>query len=89
MLSLTDRINLLESDLKATPPAFIMARELPFAIFRYDPHLDEEGEWKMRGEIQKLATRVEIRLRAADQGQIVLGFGSNDDFERLLELLRK
>jgi ParB family chromosome partitioning protein len=38
---------------------------------------------------QKLATRVEIRLRAADQGQIVLGFDSNDDFERLLEVLRR
>jgi ParB family transcriptional regulator, chromosome partitioning protein len=38
---------------------------------------------------QKLATRVEIRLRAADKGQIILGFGSNDDFERLLEVLRK
>jgi hypothetical protein len=56
---LTDRIDLLESDLKSTPPAFIMARELPFAIFRYDPHLAEESEWKMRGEIHKLATRVE------------------------------
>jgi len=38
---------------------------------------------------QKLATRVEIRLRAKDKGQIVLGFESNDDFERLLEVLRK
>jgi ParB family chromosome partitioning protein len=37
----------------------------------------------------KLATRVEIRLKAQDQGQIVLSFGSNDDFERLLEVLRK
>jgi ParB family chromosome partitioning protein len=38
---------------------------------------------------QKLATRVEIRLRAKDRGQIVLSFESNDDFERLLETLRK
>jgi ParB family chromosome partitioning protein len=38
---------------------------------------------------QKLATRVEIRLRAKDKGQIVLGFESTDDFERLLEVLRK
>src|SRR5262249_6415650 len=38
---------------------------------------------------QKLATRVEIRLRASDKGQIVLTFESNDDFERLLETLRK
>jgi ParB family chromosome partitioning protein len=38
---------------------------------------------------QKLATRVEIRLRAEDRGQFVLPFESNDDFERLLEVLRK
>jgi ParB family chromosome partitioning protein len=38
---------------------------------------------------QKLATRVEIRLRAKDRGQIVLSFESNDDFERLIEALRK
>jgi ParB family chromosome partitioning protein len=38
---------------------------------------------------QKLATRVEIRVRAKDKGQILLGFESNDDFERLLEVLRK
>jgi ParB family chromosome partitioning protein len=37
---------------------------------------------------QKLAVRVEIRLRKKDRGQIVLGFESNDDFERLLEVLR-
>jgi ParB family chromosome partitioning protein len=38
---------------------------------------------------QKLATRVEIRLRAKDKGQIALSFESNDDFMRLLEVLRK
>jgi ParB family chromosome partitioning protein len=38
---------------------------------------------------QRLTLRVEIRLRNKDQGQIVLGFESNDDFERLLEVLRK
>ena len=59
MLSLGDRIKLLEADLKAEPLAFIMARELPFGIFRYDPSLLEENEWHVRGEIQKLATRVE------------------------------
>jgi ParB family chromosome partitioning protein len=37
---------------------------------------------------QKLATRVEIRLREQDKGQIVIGFESNDDFERVLEILR-
>lgn len=38
---------------------------------------------------QKLSTFVEIKLKAKDKGQIVLRFDSNDDFERLLEVLRK
>lgn len=38
---------------------------------------------------QRLSVAVEIRLSAKDQGQIVLSFGSNDDFERLLEALRR
>jgi len=37
---------------------------------------------------QHLAMRVEIRLRAKDRGQVILSFESNDDFERLLEVLR-
>jgi ParB family chromosome partitioning protein len=37
---------------------------------------------------QKLAVRVEIRLRDKERGQVVLGFNSNDDFERLMEILR-
>ena len=36
----------------------------------------------------KLALRVEIKLRGKDRGQVVLSFESNDDFERLLEVLR-
>jgi ParB family chromosome partitioning protein len=38
---------------------------------------------------QKLGTRVEIRVKGKDKGQIVLAFESNDDFERLLEVLRR
>jgi ParB family chromosome partitioning protein len=38
---------------------------------------------------QKLAMRVAIKLRSKDKGQIVLNFDSNDDFERLLEVLRR
>jgi hypothetical protein len=59
VLSLNDRMELLKADLVAEPPAFIMARELPFAIFRYDPHVPEENEWLVRDKIQKLATRIE------------------------------
>jgi ParB family chromosome partitioning protein len=38
---------------------------------------------------QRFATRVEIRLRGKDRGQIVLDFESNDDFMRLLDALRR
>jgi ParB family chromosome partitioning protein len=38
---------------------------------------------------QKLGLKVEIRVRARDKGQIVLGFESNDDFERVVEVLRR
>jgi ParB family chromosome partitioning protein len=38
---------------------------------------------------QKLGLRTEIRVRGKDKGQIILTFDSNDDFERLLEVLRR
>jgi ParB family chromosome partitioning protein len=38
---------------------------------------------------QKLSVRVEIKLKAKEKGQIVIGFDSNDDFERILEALKK
>jgi hypothetical protein len=59
VLSLKERIELLERDLRADPPAFSMSRDLPFAIFRYDPQHPGEDEWRMRREIIHLATRVE------------------------------
>ena len=58
MLSLKDRINLLEQDLKATPPTFTMSSDLPFAIFRYDPTIETENEWHIRREVDRLAIRV-------------------------------
>jgi len=59
MLSLDDRIKLLKDDLIADPPSFVMTRELPFAIFRYDPHIPAESEWIVRRKIQLLGTQVE------------------------------
>jgi hypothetical protein len=59
MLSLDERFDLLRADLVSDPPAFVMARELPFAIFRYDPGHEEESEWLVRRKIQLLATQVE------------------------------
>jgi ParB family chromosome partitioning protein len=38
---------------------------------------------------QRLAVRIEIKVKAKDRGQIVIGFESNEDFERILELLQK
>lgn len=59
MLSLDDRMVLLTEDLLADPPSFVMARELPFAIFRYDPTHAEESEWTVRRKIKLLSTEVE------------------------------
>lgn len=36
----------------------------------------------------RLAVKVEIKVKAKDRGQIVIGFDSNDDFERIIEALK-
>ena len=59
MLSLKDRLRLLEDDLLSPTPGFVMNSDLPFAVFRYDPFAKDEGEWKMRREIQNLKVRVQ------------------------------
>jgi ParB family chromosome partitioning protein len=38
---------------------------------------------------QKLSLRIQIRLKGKENGQIVMFFETTDDFERLLEVLRK
>ena len=38
---------------------------------------------------KKLGMKVEIKVRAKHKGQIVLGFETNDDFERLVEVLQR
>lgn len=38
---------------------------------------------------QRLSTRVEIKVKTKDKGQIVIGFDTNDDFERIMDALRK
>jgi ParB family chromosome partitioning protein len=38
---------------------------------------------------QRFATRVEIKVKAKDRGQIVIGFETNDDFERIIEALKR
>jgi ParB family chromosome partitioning protein len=36
----------------------------------------------------RLATRVEIRLKAKDRGQVILAFENSEDFERIVDLLQ-
>ena len=55
MSSLKNRIELLESDLKAVPSRISVYHDLPFAILRYDP----AEEWELRREINWLSTRLE------------------------------
>jgi len=55
VLSLKQRTDLLESDLKVTPTRITVYRDLPFAILRYEP----EAEWDLRRELRLLATRLE------------------------------
>lgn len=38
---------------------------------------------------QRLAVKIEIKVKAKDKGQIVIGFDSNDDFERIIQALQK
>lgn len=38
---------------------------------------------------QKLGVKIEIKVKSKDKGQVVLGFESNDDFERIVEALRR
>ena len=55
MLSLDERIDLLERDLTATPMRISPHSDLPFAILRYDPG----DEWEMRRRARQLASRLE------------------------------
>jgi hypothetical protein len=54
VLSLKERIDLLENDLKADPPRISVYHDLPFAILRYDP----QDEWILRREVRFLSTRL-------------------------------
>ncbi|VVB72031.1 Uncharacterised protein [uncultured archaeon] len=54
MLSLKERIELLENDLKAEPSQVSVYHDMPFAILRYEP----QDEWVLRKELSLLATRL-------------------------------
>lgn len=55
MSSLKERLELLESDLKAVPPRISVYHDLPFAILRYNP----AEEWELRRQVRLLATRLQ------------------------------
>jgi hypothetical protein len=54
VLSLTDRLELLERDLLADPPRIAVYEDLPFALFRYEPG----DEWELRRQVRLLAARL-------------------------------
>jgi len=64
VLSLKERIDLLENDLKADPPRISVYHDLPFAILRYEP----QEEWTLRRETRLLATR----LKAASKEVVTI-----------------
>ena len=55
MLSLRERIDLLEEHLLADPPRISMTSDLPFAVLRYDP----DEEWVLRKQLHLLMKRLE------------------------------
>jgi hypothetical protein len=67
VLSLKERLELLEGDLTASPIRISSYRDLPFAILRYDPH----QEWQLRREL----TLLEARLQALGKRTARLSFG--------------
>jgi ParB family transcriptional regulator, chromosome partitioning protein len=72
-------------DQKSEPPAETNGEREPAEVVEKTAHV-KGLEDELR---KKLATPVEIKLRAKDKGQFVLRFETNDDFERILEVLRK
>ena len=54
MPSFSERLELLDNDLKATPIRISAYHDLPFAIFNYDP----KDEYRVRKEIDRLSTRL-------------------------------
>ncbi|MGV8119624.1 MAG: BREX protein BrxB domain-containing protein [Candidatus Xenobiia bacterium LiM19] len=59
MLSLKERIRILEEDLVAEPSRISVYHDMPFAILRYDPH----EEWDFRHELGLLEVRLSKKGR--------------------------
>jgi len=86
MLSLKERLTVLESDILANPMRISAYHDLPFAIFCYPP----QDEYLMRKEMERFKTRLE------NQGKKVLvislaklfwkAIKENDSLESLVQL---
>lgn len=79
MSSLTGRIEQLRQDILSDPPRISVYREMPFAIFRYDP----EQEWTLRAESQNLA----IQLR--NEGKNVVFFSMEKILWEILQRIEE
>ncbi len=86
MLSLKNRIELLERDLVASPMRIATYSDFPFAIFRYRP----DEEWRIRRELRLLATRIKKHGLAAhcwSMGDLMWeSLAAADAIEPLVEL---
>ncbi|GBD37459.1 putative chromosome-partitioning protein ParB [bacterium HR36] len=76
---------IVRQETDSAPPVRNAAQLQPASAAVKTPHV-QAIEDELR---QRLATRVEIRLRGKEKGQIVLHFLNNDDFERLVSQLRR
>jgi ParB family chromosome partitioning protein len=97
-IALYKQIAALGLSAKATENLIREQKEGPAETSRSakEPSRESSGEGKtahvksLENELrQQLATAVEIRVLGKDKGQIVIHFETNDDFERILERLRK
>ena len=70
-----------------------LARQFGHAVVETRPALVpltfDAAAWAPFSALSGLALPVEIRVVGKDQGQVVLSFASNDDFERVIEQLRR
>jgi ParB family transcriptional regulator, chromosome partitioning protein len=74
-----------EAAMAALAAAEANAPATPVANPNRTPHVTSlENDLRHR-----LACRVEIKVKGKDKGQIVIGFDSNDDFDRIVGLLQK
>lgn len=77
-------VRALEALLKEPPVEGKEPTAKPAAAEKTQHVVGVENELK-----QKLAVKVEIKVKAQDKGQFVIAFDSNDDFERIVDVLRK